>query len=290
MPLHSDLVGARTDALTHDVDARWLMAYAAALGDFNPLYVDTEANTVVAHPVFPVCVEWPVNLLRPQGSGAPLPNLEESARAVHGAHDLHLHRPIAAGEKLTTQATVVAVRASRAGAVSITRLDTNDAISGELVARTYQSALYRGVAVEGADQSSEEVPALPELAKVDGARCHEIDVPEGAAHTYTECARIWNPIHTDRAVALAAGLPDIILHGTATLARAVTHVVNAYADGLPMRVTRLGCRFSAMVLMPSTLTLESRVDGNVISYQVRTAADELALSEGFVCLDGRLPG
>ena len=26
---------------------------------------------------------------------------------------------------------------------------------------------------------------------------------------YTECARIWNPIHTDRAVALAAGLPDI---------------------------------------------------------------------------------
>ena len=43
-----------------------------------------------------------------------------------------------------------------------------------------------------------------------------------AAHVYTEGARIWNPIHTDAAVAARAGLPGIILHGTATLALAVS--------------------------------------------------------------------
>ena len=49
---------------------------------------------------------------------------------------------------------------------------------------------------------------------------NEIRVPigAGAAHVYTECARIWNPIHTDTAVTAKAGLPGIILHGTATLA------------------------------------------------------------------------
>ena len=31
MPLHSDVVGASTNKLTHQVDARWLMAHAAAV-------------------------------------------------------------------------------------------------------------------------------------------------------------------------------------------------------------------------------------------------------------------
>ena len=60
MPLESSIVGATTQALEHQVDERWLMAYAAGIGDFNPLYMDTQANRVIAHPVFPVCPEWPV--------------------------------------------------------------------------------------------------------------------------------------------------------------------------------------------------------------------------------------
>src|SRR4029077_6419959 len=53
----------------------------------------------------------------------------------------------------------------------------------------------------------------------------EVAISPTLAHVYTECARIWNPIHTDRAVARAAGLPDIILHGTATLALAVSRAL-----------------------------------------------------------------
>src|SRR5215831_17990681 len=53
----------------------------------------------------------------------------------------------------------------------------------------------------------------------------ELPVAPTLAHVYSECARIWNAIHTDRAAALAAGLPDIILHGTATLALAVSAVL-----------------------------------------------------------------
>ena len=112
----------------------------------------------------------------------------------------------------------------------------------------------------------------------------QIHVPGGAAHTYTECAHIWNPIHTDKAVALAAGLPDIILHGTATLALAVSEIVNLYADGDPTRVTRLGGRFAAMVLMPSTITLQSHQQGKIISYQVLNETGQTAISGGFVCL------
>ena len=60
MPLHTDVVGKTTEPISHTVDARWIMAYAAGIGDFNPRYLDTQAGTVSAHPLFPVCLEWPV--------------------------------------------------------------------------------------------------------------------------------------------------------------------------------------------------------------------------------------
>jgi hypothetical protein len=33
MPLSTTMVGASTPPMTHDVDARWIMSYAAGLGD-----------------------------------------------------------------------------------------------------------------------------------------------------------------------------------------------------------------------------------------------------------------
>jgi acyl dehydratase len=58
------------------------------------------------------------------------------------------------------------------------------------------------------------------------------------------------------AAARAAGLPDIILHGTATLAKAVSSIIDTYAAGDPRAVERVACStFSAMVRMPSTIEL-----------------------------------
>ena len=78
------------------------------------------------------------------------------------------------------------------------------------------------------------------------------------AHVYTECARIWNPIHTDTAVAHAAGLPGPILHGTATLALAVSRVVARDLDGEPGRVREIAARFTGMVPPGSRLVIRGR--------------------------------
>ena len=155
---------------------------------------------------------------------------------------------------------MVDVRQIRPGAAYTMQLDTVDVTTNDLVARTYQLGIYRGVAVEGPQSvKNANVPDLPELEDCTAAKRYPIAVDAGAAHTYTECARIWNPIHTDRAVALAAGLPDIILHGTATLALAISHIVQRFAGDEPSRVVRLGGRFSAMVLMPSTIAVQARL-------------------------------
>ena len=213
MPLDARMVGASTRSFTHDVDARWIMAYAAGLEDLNPAYMDTTRGPVTAHPVFPVCLEWPVILASRELPGYESVTPEESGRGVHAAHDLHIYRPIRDGERLTTTATVISLAAIKPGAAQMTRLDTVDA-SGELVCRTFQLGISRGVAVSGEAAPTETPPEIPQPSREGPEGSFPIPVAAGAAHVYTECARIFNPIHTDRAVALGAGLPDIILHGS----------------------------------------------------------------------------
>jgi acyl dehydratase len=96
-----------------------------------------------------------------------------------------------------------------------------------------------------------------------------VRVPETLAHVYTECARIWNPIHTDLAVARAAGLASPILHGTATLALAISRVVARDAGGDAASVREVSARFTGMVAMPSRLTVRGRGHGgDVLAFDV----------------------
>jgi acyl dehydratase len=250
------MVGESTREFTHQVDARWLTAYAAGIGDNNPRYMEALQSSALAHPMFPVCLEWPVILNSRQLPGYDTLSPQESARIVHAAHDLHLYRPIAAGESYTTQAQVVSLQAIRPGAAVVTRIDTRNN-RDELVCQTWHTGIGRGVAIEGEPGKIETTPAPPDLAGAEPQDwAVQIPVVEDLSITYTEISRIENPIHTDKAYATAAGLPDVILHGTATLALGVTALVNAFADGDPTRVGRVGGRFSGVVLMPNTLTLE----------------------------------
>jgi acyl dehydratase len=183
--------------------------------------------------------------------------------------------------ELFTTGTVVAVEARKPGAFQLTRLETVLA-DGTPVATTYQGSLLRGVAVAGGDRQAEAAPAMPAHdAAAAVARHYELPVSAGAAHVYTECARIWNPIHTDRAVALAAGLPDIILHGTATLALAVSACVRHELDAEPRRVRRIAGRFAARVPMPSVLQLrvEAR-SADALWFSVLTPSGEPAIRDG----------
>jgi acyl dehydratase len=279
------VVGATAGPLHHEVDARWLMAYAASLGATEAAYLDTaRAGGIVAHPLFPVCYEWPALLALRTG----LPP-EVEARAVHATHDLVVHRLPRAGDRLATTAVVTAVRPHRAGTLVVTRLETVDG-DGHAVSTTEYGSVYRGVTCEATEAADSPVSASSRPAASATPRWTAvIPVADTLAHVYSECARIWNPIHTDRAVALAAGLHDVILHGTATLGLAVTELVRRDAGDDPRRVRRITGRFGAMVTMPSTLTLEARAssdgpDGPCVGFQVLTADGRPAIRDGLIVL------
>ena len=63
MKISDAILGKSTSQGRHEIDARWLMAYAAALGETAAEYFDTtRPDGITAHPLFPVCYEWPLAL------------------------------------------------------------------------------------------------------------------------------------------------------------------------------------------------------------------------------------
>lgn len=295
MNIPASVIGLRVGPREQPIDARWLMAYSAALGESAPEYFDTaRPGGIAGHPLFPVCYEWPLAL---DVRAKALPD-EVAVRGVHATHRLVVHRPPRAGDRLSTTATVARLERRSPGAYLVLRMETVDA-AGRPVTTTEYGSLYRGVDCNpplspmgrGQGEGGKGEGGKGEAPGVEGTWSTEVSISPTLAHVYTECARIWNPIHTDRAVALAAGLPDIILHGTATLALAVSQALPRHPRGVAAVVRELGCRFGAMVRLPSRLTVRgglprSAAGGTEIRFEALAEDGGPAVRDGYVVVEG----
>jgi acyl dehydratase len=285
LKLPRGLAGVPVGGVETEIDARWPMAYAAGLGDTDPAYLDTlRPGGIVAHPLFPVCYEWPLAV----ESRARQLGEEIALRGVHATHDLVLHRRVRPGDRLRTTAAVVAVAPRRAGAYVLTRFATVDA-DGAPVSVTDYGSVYLGVACDPeGDLPAATNASGDELGGADPWTA-EVPIPATLAHVYTECARIWNPIHTDPAVARRAGLSAILLHGTATLALSISAALARESRGAETPVARVACRFTGMVSLPSRLTVTGRSarDGDgtaIVTFRATTPDGRAALSDGWLAV------
>lgn len=245
MPLHDAALAAPAVGLDVDVDRRWAMAYAAGVPDERTELYDT-ATGLVVHPLLPVAVEWQLIMaMRSEGTGL---TADEVRRGIHVGHDLVLDRALRQDERLHVTARTVAVGRRRAGATQTMLFTATDA-DGHRVWRTLNTSLFLGVELLGEPAAAHDGwPGVPP-APADGTEPIASDtsaVGMADAHVYTECARIWNPIHTDVVAARNAGLSAPILHGTATLARAVS--IATRLAGVPLAdVRRIAGSFKAPV-------------------------------------------
>ena len=283
MALDGSRVGDEIGRIYSVVDARWLMSYAAGIPDERPELFDTIGGLVV-HPMFPVAPEWDL-LVRHRSAPRSMPTAE-IVRGVHSAHDVIIDRPIGVGATVTIRAVVVGVDRRVAGATQRVRFEAVDA-AGQTLWRTMLTSVFIGVELAGEPSSIDvDWPSVPARTAASGVTIderhsvvHLID-----AHVYSECARIWNPIHTDVATARAAGLPAPILHGTATMARAVS----ACADMAEVRladVRRVGGSFAAMVPLGSTIDIRLlEVDGSTLHFDVVDHEGRRAIRDGFIQL------
>ena len=139
---------------------------------------------------------------------------------------------------------------------------------------------YKEVIGEGKDCVIEEAPEWRDDTVMGDWTETVIPISRELPHVYTECADIWNPIHTERAAALAAGLPDIILHGTCTWALAVREIVADRLGGDPEGLERFSGRFTGMVLPGTDIIVRHAATNKGARYEVIAADGSIAISDG----------
>jgi acyl dehydratase len=278
MPLRSDIVGTALPALSIPVTTRMALAYAAGIGDDTAL--DDTREDFAALPFFCVSLEWQLVIAaRNQLLGV---SADEAVRAVHAGQSTRFLKPLRPGQTVQVSGRIVEVRRTRAGALSRTELTVSDE-AGDTVSSTISTGIYRGVAVAGDDRQVDGFVLPPSVTSaLSGTQETIVPLDRGFAHRYTECANIWNPIHTERAVALRAGLPDIIVHGTALWALAGKALVARFAPGAPQRLLSLSGRFAAMVVAGTAITVRTGVCDapGAAGFTVLNASGETAVADG----------
>jgi len=286
--IDSSFAGTPLRELETAVTWRDTMNYAAALGDANPRYFDDEEESgVIAHPVFPVAVTWRIlGRVWEFIDSREFPT-ELLATQVHYTEHLVLHRPLVPGIALVIRGDIAAILPHRAGTHVVLRLAASEKGGGPVFTE-YIGAMLRGVECLGGGAGAEELPDHPPPPAPDAPLWESaVHIDPLRPYIYDGCSDIFFPIHTSKQFARRVGLPGIILQGTATLAFAVTELVNRELNGDAGKVRSLACRFTGMVLPGSDLTV--RLLGRIAAggglrlfFEARNAAGERAIRDGYL--------
>ena len=278
-------VGSYTVAKTTQLTARKVMAYAASINDTNEAYFDDlRQGGLRIHPAICFSLQWNARFLIDRAI-----NLQAAPFGVHAETDLRIYQPFKLNEAITTQGRLVSRKQIGPGVYSVDRYRlTND--DGQLLAELDYNGIIRGGELDGDDIELEPDIETPICERLPNQPVWSEDIYIGvhAGQQYTECADIFNPIHTEPSVAKRAGLPGVILHGSATKAHALTQVINHCFGGDASRVRRLCGQLRGMVFMDSTISVQCMAIQQVqnekqVFFRVLNDAGQAAIANGVVC-------
>jgi acyl dehydratase len=153
VPLNQDFVGREYPSSgTYEVGREHLRQFADAIGDDNPVYRDPDAARAAGHPD----VLAPPTFLTVLGfrfrGDSPLADPElglDYSRVVHGDQAFTLHRPVHAGDVLSSVQRVERIRSGGSNELMTTVIEVTDA-GGAAVATLRATLVSRGTAAKEA--------------------------------------------------------------------------------------------------------------------------------------------
>lgn len=285
MPIRIDAVG-QTRSTETEITARDVLAYAAVLGfDTEDCLDDARPGGPVVVPMFCTRLEWILVGDDQRASSLGL-TLSERRRGVHALQDSRFLHPFRVGMKVRTTSRNDYMRQTSAGTFVLTSFEHREVQTGDLLIKSWSGTMLRGIELgqpAAGVLPAELVEPEPAANLVQGS---DVFLPRTLPHVYSECAQIWNPIHTERSVALAAGLPDILVHGTITWAISAREVLKTTGSDL-LALRRLSARFRNIVIPGTSIAVKIGASGNNahVPFATLNVAGELALANGLIEVD-----
>ncbi|MCP5044688.1 MAG: dehydratase [bacterium] len=280
MAMNRKLIGRSYAPSTYEVKEEAMIKYALATNETNPRLLDTAVEGgLVAPPVFPVV--YHAGALRKPISD---PELDiDFKRALHGEQDMSFHRPLRAGDVISTTATIEDIREKATGETIAIRLRSENQ-AGERVEETLFTLFVRGKTKEAAGQRRARKAPAPASHTDEPLATIAQQLDADQTYRYSEASGDMVKIHLDPAVAKKAGLPGIIGHGLCTLAFISRAVIDGVAGGEPERLKRLSVRFAMPVIPGEIITTRiasaaGNTDGEY-AFETRDPRNKLVISDG----------
>ena len=186
--------------------------------------------------------QWAFGLASKVLDGLPYP----MARVLNVGCDLTLRAPLPQDEPLMVRANLANIDDDGRRVVLQTRVITStpsakDAVIADMFAMV---PLKRGDKSNGEKKESQRVPE-------DATEVAHFKLGADAGLDFAKLTGDFNPIHWVRPAARAAGFPNVILHGFATMARAIEGLNQSVFDGDPTRLKVWRCRFTKPLVLPA---------------------------------------
>jgi len=276
--LDPNIVGKIYEGKIVTVDPEKIKAYAKATNEINPQYYQSDENKLKIPPVFPVTM-----LIDPMIQIVTDDTLNlDILRMVHGEQEILYHRPLRPREKIKTKIKLD----------SIDSKETGDILWAKMTGYAEKERVFEmraGLFFKKAIKKKEALKAVikEELMEKQILVRQQMNITSDQSVRYAAASGDENPIHVDKDIARAAGLPDKILHGLCTLAFATQAIVDNLADGDPTKVKRIRTRFSKPVFMEETLItegwlLEESETNMVIGFETKNEKGEAVLKFGLI--------
>ncbi|MFX1508623.1 MAG: MaoC/PaaZ C-terminal domain-containing protein [Promethearchaeota archaeon] len=273
--LNPKIVSRTYEGSIETVDPERTIAYAKATNEVNPRYYESDENRLAIPPLFPVTM-----LVDPMKQIVMDDTLNlDIFRMVHGEQEIFYHRPLKPWDRIKTKVELDSIDVKEAGDILWAKIMGHS--QEELVFEMRAGMFFRKPR-KGMKSKKKEKPVEREILF-----SNDMKVTSDQSVRYAAVSGDENPIHVDKDVAIAVGLPDIILHGLCSLAFATQAVVDELAEGDPAKVKQIKVRFSKPVLMDSTLTtegwlLEEGKTTKTIGFETKNENGEVVLKLGLI--------
>ena len=149
MPLNRDLLGREYPAsVPYEVGRESIRRFAEAVGDLHPAYLDPEAARALGHPDVIAPPTYLTVLAFRYADEGPVADPElalDYAQVVHGSQAFELHRPVRAGDVLSSVQRIDEMKDVGRNEVLTTVTEVTDA-DGQPVATLRSTLVSRGTA------------------------------------------------------------------------------------------------------------------------------------------------
>jgi acyl dehydratase len=202
---------------------------------------------------------------------------------LHAGHDVTFHRPLAMWDVVVLRGTLHHVEQKRGGLL-VEGLLTGF-VEGTPAFEARTTFFIRGhmAAPVGTGAREQRAPTSVPARAPDVVL--PVPIPADQSHRYADVSLDRNPLHLDRTVAEAAGLPDVIVHGLCTMALSSRVLLDRVAFGDGRSLKRLAVRWTRPVFNDTTLTLHAwREPDGRWPFEVLDATGAVVVKDGLAVI------